>query len=101
MLHDAYSQAFGNGRLAHARFANQNGVVFLAATEDLGNALQLAFAAHNGVEAVLFGGRGEVAAEVVQHRSFALDVAGLLGFLLLRLDFVHQVVVIVIIVENA
>ena len=56
MLHDADSQTFGDSRLAHARFTNQNGVVFLAAAEDLGNAFQLALTAHDGVEAVLFGG---------------------------------------------
>ena len=100
MLHDAYSQAFGDGRLAHAWLANQDGVVFLAAAEDLGNAFQLAFAAHDGVEAVFLGGFGEVAAEVVQHGCLALDVAGLLRLLLLWSDVVHQVVVVLLVLKK-
>ena len=102
MLYDADGQAFSDGRLAHTRLTYEDGVIFLAAAENLGDAFQLAFTTYDGVKAVFLGGFGEVAAEVVEHWRLALGGRSLLGLFLLRPDFVHQVVffLLVIIIED-
>ncbi len=74
-LNDAQGEAFGDGALAHAGFADQHGVVLLTAGEDLAHALDLLLAAHDRVQLAVLGQLGEVAAEVVQDRCLALAVA--------------------------
>src|SRR5690606_22307475 len=64
---DPQGQALDDGRFAHARFADEDRVVFLAAAQDLGDAFDFVLAADDGVEFTLFGQAGDVAAEVVEH----------------------------------
>ena len=71
-LHDTECEPFCNGALAHAGFTDKNGVVLLAAGEDLSDALQLPFASHNGVQLSFTGHSGEVAAEILKCRGFVL-----------------------------
>ena len=46
--------------------ADEDGVVFLAAAEDLGNAFQFLGTAHYWVEATFISSLGEVAAEILE-----------------------------------
>ena len=72
-------QAFDDGRLADARFAQQHGVVLLAARENLNDALDLVGAADDGVELALAGQFGEVASEAVECGRFGLVASGALA----------------------
>ena len=63
---DGQSKALGDGGFAHAGLANQTGVVFLAAVQDLDDPLDLAFAAHQLVQLALPGLFGQGDAVVVQ-----------------------------------
>ena len=94
VLDDTDGQSLRNGGFAYAGLTNEDGVVFLSATQDLGDALQLLVSAHNGIQPVFLCGFGQIATEVVEDRSLALDVAGLLGTFGLGLDFVFDVVVV-------
>ena len=69
LLDDPHRQSFGDGGLAHARLADQHGIVLLPAAQDLGDALDLLFAADDRVEFVLRGELRQIVAEVVQHRA--------------------------------
>ena len=69
---DALGQTFDDGGLADAGFADECGVVFVAAAEDLDDAFDFHLAADDGVEAPLFSGGGEVEAELVHQRCFGL-----------------------------
>jgi hypothetical protein len=53
-LDDAQGQSFDDGCFADAGFADEDGVVFLAAAQDLGDAFDLVFAADDGVEFAFF-----------------------------------------------
>ena len=64
---DELGQALDDGRLAHARVAQDEWVVLLAARQHLHDALHLAVAADHGVELALGGKRGEVAAVLLEH----------------------------------
>ena len=66
-LGDAQRQPLDDGRLADARFADQDRVVLLAAREDLDDPFDLAFAAHDGVDAPLARLGGQVGAELVEQ----------------------------------
>ena len=59
---NALGQRFGQRAFAHAGFAQQAGVVFLAAAEDLDHALQFAVAAEHRVQAAFLREAGQVAA---------------------------------------
>ncbi len=72
---DALGQPFNDSGLADAGLADEGGIVFVAAAEDLDDALDFHLAADDGVEATFFGGRGQVEAELVDE--------GRLGFFLL------------------
>ena len=69
-LGDALREAFHDGRLAHARLADQHRVVLGAAAKNLHHALQFVVAADQRVEGVVHRGLGEVAAELGQQRAF-------------------------------
>ena len=71
---DALGQALDDGRLAHARLADEHRVVLGAPGQHLHDPLDLALAADHRVELVLPGQLGEVAAELVQHRAAGRDV---------------------------
>ena len=84
---NAHGKAFGDGRLANARLADEAGVVLRAAAQDLHHAVQLAFAADHGVD--LPGGRlgRQVRAVGVQVAALRLllEALALLGLLRLPL----------------
>ena len=61
-LGHADGQRLGDGGLTHAGLTDEAGVVLLAAAEDLGDAGQLSFAAHDAVKLPSSRGLGEVAA---------------------------------------
>ena len=63
---DALGEALDDGRLAHARLAQQDGVVLRSPAEDLHRPLDFLLAADHRVELALAGQFGQVAAEAVQ-----------------------------------
>ena len=77
---DALRQAFDDGRLAHARFADQHGVVLAAALQDLDGAADFIVAADHRVELALACAFRHV--QGVFFQGFAL------AFGLLRIDLV-------------
>ena len=74
-VRDQLGEALDHGGLAHARLADQNGVVLLAAGEDLHDPLDLGLAAHDRVQLALGGKLGEVAAELVEQLRGLLALA--------------------------
>ena len=64
---DAQGQSLDDGALAHARFADQDRIVLLAAREYLDYALDLLLAPHDGVDFALAGHAREVHAEFVEQ----------------------------------
>ena len=71
----ALREAFDDGRLADARFAQQHRVVLRAAAEDLDRPLDFVLAADHRVELLLAGELGEVAAEAVEGGRLAAALA--------------------------
>ena len=65
---DELGETLDDGRLAHARVAQDERVVLLAARQDLHDALDLAVAADDGVEPAVRGELGEVAAVLLEDR---------------------------------
>ena len=59
---NAQRQTFGQRRFAHARLADQTGVVFLAAAQDLHHAVKLGFPAKHRVQLSFGGAAGQIAA---------------------------------------
>ena len=91
---DALGQALHHAGLAHAGFADEDGVVLRAADEDLRQALDLGVAADDRVELLLGGQGGQVAAVLLQHGGVALALLlrllrGLLGLIRL-LGTLHE-----------
>ena len=76
--HDALRQPLGDGRLADARLADEDGVVLGPAAEDLDHAADLVVAPDDRVELAPAGQVGEVAAEALQRLVLLLGV-GVLG----------------------
>ncbi len=72
-------QAFHDGRLAHARLAQQHRVVLGAAAEDLDHALDFLFAADHRVQLALDGQLGQVAPEGGQRGRLAVARRPLAG----------------------
>ena len=64
-------QPLDDGALAHARFADEDGVVLLSPAQYLGDALDLVLAAHDGVQLAFFGRQRQVGAEVVDDGCVA------------------------------
>src|ERR1051325_8240592 len=60
-VHDALGEAFHDGRLADARLAEEDGVVFRAAGEDLDDALHFLFPADQRIELLLVRHLGQIA----------------------------------------
>ena len=75
---DPLGQALDDGGLAHAGLADEHRVVLGAAGQDLHDPLDLLLAPDDRVELVVAGQRGEVAAELVEHRRAGRRV-GLTG----------------------
>ena len=74
---DLQGETLGQRGFADTGFADEHGVVFLSAAENLGDAFQLFLATHHGVYLALGGHLGEIFAETVKHRggSFARVLA--------------------------
>ena len=88
-LGNALGNALGNGGLAHTGFADEAGVVLLAAAQDLDGAVDLAVAADDIIQLALPGLAGQVLAVGIQKlalgRLFAVFAVGLFfAVLLLR-----------------
>ena len=73
---DHLGEALDDRRLPHARLAEQNRVVLLAAAENLNDAFDLVGTADDRIEFLLAGQLGQVATEAVQCRSLALARLG-------------------------
>ena len=76
-LHDALGQALHHGAFAHAGLADEDGVVFGAADQNLDDPLNLLLPADDGIKLVLLGGAGQVAGILLQHLA---ALAAALGF---------------------
>ena len=72
-IDDALRERFGHRRFAHARLADEAGVVLLAAAENLHHALQLFFTADDGVQLLFARLAGQVHTEL--GKVFALGLA--------------------------
>ena len=82
---DRLGQALDDRGLADAGLADQHGVVLGAAAEDLDGLLDLVGAADHGVELARAGARGEVGAELVEHRGLGcLGLGRLVGRVVAR-----------------
>ena len=68
---DTLGKAFGDGGLADTRFADETGIVLLAAVEDLDHALQLLLAPDHPVKLALLRALGQVDAIVIQELPLA------------------------------
>ncbi len=66
---DGLREAFDDGGLADACLADEHRVVLGAPGEDLDGLLDLVEAADHGVELSVAGERGQVGAELVEHRG--------------------------------
>jgi hypothetical protein len=71
VAHDALGEPLHDGGLAHPRLADEHRVVLRAPGQHLHHALDLPVPADHRVELVLPGERGQVAAELVEHRRTA------------------------------
>ena len=85
-LGNALGDALGNGRLAHTGFADEAGVVLLAAAQDLDGAVDLPVAADDIIQLPLPGFAGQVLAVGIQKLA-----AGRLFVVFARLLFVFTV----------
>ena len=70
-VRDPLGQALGDGRLADARLADQAGIVFLTAVEDLDHTLQFLGPADHGVQLALGGACRQVNTVVIQKLMLA------------------------------
>ena len=87
-------QAFNDGGLAHAGFAEQHGVVLGAPAKNLHHPLDLVFAADHRIHLALTRDLREVAAKGAQRRSLVAFLAATLGrgglaFFILHLLIAH------------
>ena len=64
--HDPLGEALDDGGLAHARLADQHGVVLRPAAEHLDDAADLLVPAHHRVELAVAGNAGQVAAVLLE-----------------------------------
>ena len=68
--HNAPGQTFGNGGLAHARFADEHGIVFRSTREHLHDAADFLVATDHGINLPLPGQGGEVTAVFFKGLEF-------------------------------
>ena len=71
---DALGQAFDDGGLADAGFADEHGVVLGAAAEHLHDAADFVVAADDRVEFALAGGFGEIVGVALERLVFGLGI---------------------------
>ena len=86
-LRDAQRQPLDDGALAHARLADQDGVVLLAARENLHHALDLPVASDDRVDAPFAGQPREVHAELVERMRGGALFGG--AVFLVEIEAVH------------
>ena len=67
---DALRQTLDDGGLAHARLADEHGVVLGPAAQDLHHALEFVLAPHERIELSIARLLGQVATELGQHGAF-------------------------------
>ena len=72
MIHDALSETFNDGAFPDASFANQHGIVLLAAYQHLQQTLNLFGATHHRVESACCGLCRKIGAEFIQIGSLDL-----------------------------
>ncbi len=75
--YDFLRKAFGYRRLANAGIADQRGVVLGAAAQDLDNALDFLGSANDRVKLPLFGGSGQILAELLKRLAQPAAVTAL------------------------
>ena len=75
--HNALGQTLGNGRLAHAGFADEAGVVLLAAVQNLHHTLDLLLPADDRVQLAVPGPLAEIDAVAVQILVLFVGLAAL------------------------
>ena len=68
-MDDGLAQALDDGGLAHARLADEDGIVLGAPGEDLHDALHLLVTPDDRIELALARGSGEVAPELIEDRG--------------------------------
>src|SRR5882724_1835252 len=66
---DALSEAFDYGGLANTWFADEHGIVFRAAAQNLDDAFDFALASHGRIEGAFLGSLREIAAEFREQRG--------------------------------
>src|SRR5207245_2605422 len=69
-IRNALRESLDNGRLAHARLADQDGIVLGAAAQNLNNALDFVLAPYQRIQRTFRRRLRKVAAEFRQQRSF-------------------------------
>ena len=65
---DLLGESFDDGRLAHARFADQHRIVLRSPAQNLDETLQFVIAADEGIQRSIRGRLGQIAAEFAQQR---------------------------------
>ena len=75
-IHDAVSQAFGDGRFTHTGFAHQNGVVLIPAGENVQGTAYLLVASDHGIELAGSGQLVEALGIFVQGVELGLAALG-------------------------
>ena len=93
MFHNTLRQSFRYRRLSDARLSNENRVVFLAAAQNLRNALQLLLTSHDRVEATFLSGTRQIPAKTVESGRVRLRIA----LALRRLRRFHTAFIVILI----
>ena len=81
---DSLGEAFDDGRLAYAGFADEHGIIFRAAGKNLNHAADFFVAANNGIELAAAGLLGEVAGVALERLIFGFGI--LVGYFLRAAD---------------
>ncbi len=69
------AKSFDDRRLPDARFADQHGIIFGPAAEDLEHAFDFVGPADHGIELAFLCHLGQVASELIERRRVAFPVA--------------------------
>src|SRR5690606_36797444 len=68
LLNNPEGQTFSYSGLTNTRFTDQYRVVLLSPGKDLSYAFNFFFAAHDGIQFIVFRQTGKVATKVIEHR---------------------------------
>ena len=69
-------EAFDDGGFTHARFSDEDGIIFGTATEDLHDALDFVFTADDRIELIFTRELGEIATEGFEGGGFDVLARG-------------------------